>query len=158
MMVKKPTYRFLSFGLAFLILCSSLGITIDFHYCGGELQTIALFGKAETCHQKEARLSKKSCCAKKAKACHFAKKSTEGISKSCTKDCCKDKMVQVLLDADLPFSYSVELSDIQRLVLGFVPTVYKGFTPNKTAKFSFPYYRPPPLYADIFIRIQCFRL
>ena len=63
----------------FTIIFSSIGVTINVHYCGGEEVSKAIFGKAKSCHHPEIEI--KACCAFKA---HFAKKKTHHAG------CCKD--------------------------------------------------------------------
>lgn len=41
--------KILSIGLGFLLVVSTIGITINKHYSGGELFSYALFGEADSC-------------------------------------------------------------------------------------------------------------
>ncbi len=41
--------RIFSIGLAFLLLISTVGVTINKHYSGGELYSVALFVHADSC-------------------------------------------------------------------------------------------------------------
>lgn len=41
--------RILSIGLGLLVVASTIGITINKHYSGGELFSYALFGEADSC-------------------------------------------------------------------------------------------------------------
>ena len=57
--------------LALLMLVGSVGVTVNRHFCMGELQSVALFAVAEVCHQEAAEpvcplhaeaKAKKDCC------------------------------------------------------------------------------------------------
>lgn len=69
------TYRFLSGFLALLIFFTSVGFSVDLHYCMGELKTVNFVGKAKSCHDSAAKIvcphhqkvaaTKKGCCKNK---------------------------------------------------------------------------------------------
>ena len=53
--------------LAFLVLVSSTSFMVGMHLCGGEVQNVALFGKAESCQVEKAlpachKHMKPACC------------------------------------------------------------------------------------------------
>ena len=62
----------LSLSFAFLVLFSSSSFAVGVHFCGGEVQNMALFGKAEGC-EKERQLP----------PCHRAE----------TPPCCQDETI-----------------------------------------------------------------
>ena len=47
MIATSNTYRFIAIILAAVLFVTSVGITMDMHYCKGELKSISLFGKAQ---------------------------------------------------------------------------------------------------------------
>lgn len=51
-MQQPRTYCFSAFALALLIFITSLGLSLDVHYCGGKAKSWSLFGKAKTCIEK----------------------------------------------------------------------------------------------------------
>ena len=50
-MSTRPTYRIVSLVLAMVLFSTTVGISMDFHYCQGELKSVALFSKAKSCHE-----------------------------------------------------------------------------------------------------------
>ena len=46
------TYRLLAMFLAVLMFITSVGLTVDLHYCSGQLKTFSFIGKAKSCHDK----------------------------------------------------------------------------------------------------------
>lgn len=54
------TYRLIALSMALLMFATTLSFSIDMHYCNGELQSISLFGIAESCQvQQEAEHASK---------------------------------------------------------------------------------------------------
>ncbi len=56
-----------SFAFVFLVLFASTNFMVGIHFCGGEIQSVALFGKADGCEQEQNtppchRLMAMSCC------------------------------------------------------------------------------------------------
>jgi|GEM_PF-4675209 len=47
--------------LALLIGVPYIGLVLDAHYCKGELKSIALFGKAKSCHELDLHPEKQGC-------------------------------------------------------------------------------------------------
>jgi len=45
--------RVISLLLAFLLGFTSVGYSIDLHFCQGHLKSVALIGKAKSCHEME---------------------------------------------------------------------------------------------------------
>ena len=45
------TYRIIALTMAFLMFFTSVGFTVDMHYCQGKLKTFNFFGKAKSCHE-----------------------------------------------------------------------------------------------------------
>ncbi len=48
-------------ALALLIGVPHIGLALDAHYCKGELKSIALFGKAKSCHELDLHPEKQGC-------------------------------------------------------------------------------------------------
>ena len=80
------TYRFIAFCLVALVFISSAGITVDFHYCNGELKSYNLIGKAKPCHEPTL------------KQCPFHKKMM--VNNNDKKGCCENKAVHFQSDQD----------------------------------------------------------
>ncbi|MUU77990.1 HYC_CC_PP family protein [Winogradskyella endarachnes] len=61
------THKVFAFALSFLILISSLSLSIEKHFCGDTLVDVSIFTEADTCCGGDAKASevsivKKSCC------------------------------------------------------------------------------------------------
>ena len=133
------------------MLGSSIGISMDLHYCQGNLKGASFVGKAKSCHDREASSS----CHKKKKSCQHP---NEELTQSEKDACCQNRTVQV--DAD---DTDKNLSSISAFDQQEVPAVFagiKGVTPaiNLAAKHSPQKYRPPPLTRNLPVLLQVFRL
>lgn len=117
---------------------STVGFSMDMHYCQDELKSIAFFGKAKSCHD-----------VKETKTCHHSKKtssnSDEGDFKNIDQDnCCHNENLTVEksnLDAPNP-----ELGTLNHFQLKFISTnavafIYK-YNKNKLQN-NFRKYIPP---------------
>jgi hypothetical protein len=79
--------------MALLMLISSAGVAMDFHFCQGDLQNISFFKKAKSCHE----VTKKTHCEKMAKkACHD--ETEENLDHP--KNCCDSKALVIQFDSD----------------------------------------------------------
>lgn len=61
------THKVFSVTLSFLVLFSTLSLTIEKHFCGGTLVDVAIFTEAEKCasdivEDNQLEVKKKSCC------------------------------------------------------------------------------------------------
>ena len=81
------TYRLIALTLAFVIAISSLGLTVNVHYCQGNLSGISLLPKRDMagCHAASSTISKQSCCT---------------ITSDGEEPCCSDRTSIVSLDYD----------------------------------------------------------
>jgi hypothetical protein len=153
-MTKSKKDRIISLMMAILILVSSMGFSIDVHYCQGQIKSFSLFGKAESCHQEV----KKQHCTKHKKSCHAAPSNQEKLS-SCKKDCCSNKTIIVESNDEARKLQSLKLSQKQ---VEFVSVFVQVFFLVKTDlnKNIVPHlnYIPPLLNKDIPVLIQSFLL
>ncbi len=89
------TYKVTALLLAFLMFFSSIGYSMDIHYCKGEVWDIAFFGEVEVCEMQEEVTPVKECCHRvevKERQC----KNHSGDSGIQREDCCKN--VELVLD------------------------------------------------------------
>jgi len=80
--------------LAFLILCSNVGLAFNVHYCGGEIASITSVYSTDDLAVKEIP-NQKSCCDEKAEE---------------KERCCKDKIVKLKAKSDVvvkTFTFSI---------------------------------------------------
>lgn len=91
----RKTYRLIALVMTFLVFLSSAGISMDMHYCGGELKSVSFLGKARTCHEL-ARAS----AAPMMKNCPHHKKMMEEMSCKEDKNCCSNRTIFLEPDQD----------------------------------------------------------
>lgn len=95
------TYRIIAMTMAFLMFFTSVGFSMDVHYCKGEFKSFSLIGEASSCHS-----VKKSC--PHHKAMQVAEKG----------DCCSNEQVVFdELDQDFSFSNDIELTELDFLFI-----------------------------------------
>jgi hypothetical protein len=124
-----------SIALILLVLVSSTSFMVGMHFCMGEVQNIALFGKADVCEQEQSL-----------PPCHRHMKAP----------CCDDETV--IHDAD---DFKLSLTQVQLSVPQFI-TVEQCFviigeiipaSPRQRAYFN---YDPPLRSSDITVKHQVF--
>lgn len=105
----KKSYRVTALILAFLMFFTSIGYSIDFHYCKGDLKSFSLFGKAASCHTQ-----KKSC----------PNHTNTQLSPEKEKDCCSNEKLEIdNLDVDYDISSTIDFNDLQvksKVIFAFV--------------------------------------
>lgn len=128
-------------------MVSTNGLTINQHFCSGELIEAALFSKAKKCEH-EAR----TCCENKA-----AKNNLKNCGLNKTKKCCDEKVVMVKVDDEAQPLFA----DYQQIVPTFfaiIPIQYLRLQSN--LEFPLPQYcnYKPPLIVeeDMEVLIQSF--
>lgn len=143
---------------------TSIGFSLDMHYCQDEIQSISVFGKAKSCD----KLANHHC-DQTTRSCHKSNKNNNSALSSCDsqisgnecdRDCCHNKSIQLenLDENSLSASYiSLELNQIQ-FVLAFVssfyyPTIFKELRVTEFSK-----YRPPLIERDLQLLFQSYLL
>ena len=145
-------HKVFAFLLAFVILLTSTGLSIDIYYCKGEVEYIALFGGlksyAKNTQKKYCSNIKKSCCQSKQEA-------------KSENQCCNNQNISIAplaQDADLQRT-SLEQFTIQPYISTANANSYR-FAVEFSDLVGFPtfFYTPPTLRKNIFVFIQCLRL
>jgi len=136
--------------LAFLIFFTSVGFSIDMHFCGTDLKSISFTGKAKNCFE----LAASSTCVKHKKIAPM-----EGACEKSKKDCCHNKTLhfQADLTPDIPASTFLITNQLQDFIVTFVAI----FINKKSWEYSLPtfvHYKPPLITKDIPILVQSFLL
>jgi hypothetical protein len=154
-MNKKFTYRTLSLLMAFLVFTSSVSFAIDVHFCGGQIQSVNIFGEAKTCSMKEQSTettSKHKCCEKKNEQASQCKMKSE------KKDCCHNEQFVFEQDNDLKPSVNstVNLENINPVLVYVLVSQHLFEFDTKPTFYS--YYDPPLLPQDILVQQQVFRI
>ncbi|WP_338358453.1 HYC_CC_PP family protein [Yeosuana marina] len=125
--------KILSFLLAALILLTTSSFRVNIHYCGDELVSMALFGKAKICTDK---IEKNDFSIKNCSALH-------------EKDCCDSQTI--VKQTDNVFETSKSELDVQTIVfLNSLYYTYQNLFAGKEKNIvSFDNYRPPLLTKDV---------
>ena len=138
--------------VALAILTTSVGFSIDMHYCQGNLKNISFIGDAQTCSNKAAQM-KPNHCAKKEMSCHKQAGSSDVLSHD---GCCSNNSVSVQLEEDFLTASQIVVEHNQaQFLLAFVSSYLILESRYET---SIPYknYKPPLLDKDISVLTQTF--
>ena len=145
-------YRFTAILLALLVLVTSVGLTVDRHFCGGEMKSFSLVGKAKTCYELATGKPQPTC----VKADN--KDEFQGIAFS-KKPCCENKTDHFQTDTDTSLQSASDALTVQTqhflvaYVAVFVQSYVHYFSPKQYLD-----YRPPSILRDIPVLIQSFLL
>lgn len=144
------TYQIISLIMAFLILFSSVGFSIDLHYCGTDLKSFSFTGKAKNCFE----LAKSGTCSK-----HQMVEATKPLCETSKKDCCHNKTFYVKgeLTSDAPTTSFLISSLLQDFLLAFV-VVFADKPTLKQSTLNFLHYKPPLIQKKIPVLVQSFLL
>jgi len=147
-------HRVVAAGLALWILVTSIGVTMDVHYCRGHILSFSVFGKAKDC-------SKLSVQTKMNKCPHFRKMMAQhGRCPVDEKKNCHHKTLRFQFDKD---------RDVQKIGAVFLPQL-KGFFVSFAFQYvldkfsmvsdlpTFIHYRPPNIRYDYSVLFQSFLL
>lgn len=142
------------------MMASSVGFSMDLHYCQNNIQSVSLIGKAKSC-EKIASHS----CENSGNECHSNSKSSKNaschssISKDdSSKDCCHNKTIKVEnLDEDTLVSSfgSIEITQLQFLI-AFINAFYATNNFEALPLKSNLYYLPPLIEKDLQVLFQSF--
>jgi len=140
--------------MAFLVFFSSIGLSIDMHFCQGHLKSISFIGDATDCYGAKGNNPQKSCQMSKRQV---TKKMDCSIDKE---DCCHNR--QLLAQANLTSTntsgqFILNYIDFQYISIIPVLLVYDTIFLN-TDILSVFQYKPPLVLKDIPVFIQSFLL
>ena len=153
------TYRISALLLTFIMLFSTVGFSIDIHYCGGEIENIGFYEKAKECDMmKKAKMSVNthSCCpsSKSKVKSHCSKKSSKDTIKkgSC---CVNDTFVlQSTDDGQAANEFHLSQVDLTFVAVYIVNEFINLNTTKKTTNFC--EYSPPLITQDVTVLHQVF--
>jgi len=142
--------------LTFLMLFSSIGFSMDVHFCGGKIETIGFYGKADECDMmKKAEMQKQShaCCPSTKKVKSHCQKKSDSISKE---DCCQNEtfLLQSTDDGQTSNTLDLATTDLTFVSL-FVFNQLFNFD-SETEINNFNHYSPPLIPQDVTILHQVF--
>lgn len=138
--------------LALLILGTSMGLTINKHYCQNQLKGIAVFFQPPNCHDLQS--SKTKGCKHHQKA---AKPTCKHVQKGDTKGCCNNESEYLHLEENLISpSISQDIApDFEWAAILYFPFNYTYISFNHT-NVKYQHYSPPLLCRDITLLVQSF--
>gem|GEM_PF-3690592 len=85
----------ISLFLAFWMLTTSVGLSVDFHYCEGEIVDWSISGSELICEHRETKVEKSSCCeASHNVVCNSQTSKTDGS------DCCRSVEAEMNVSQD----------------------------------------------------------
>ncbi len=141
--------------MAFLMLFSTVGFSMDIHYCGGKIDNVAFYSKADECKmmKKGTQNNLHSCHKAKEKTCHTNLKG-QSFSK---KNCCDNQTFTLQSLTDSKTSDNFEIANVDlTFVTVFILSNFNLFVTDKTNLLEHFYYSPPLLKQDVTILHQVF--
>ena len=156
-MKKSFTYKAISLCLAFLVLVSSLGISLDMHFCKGVLKSVHVFGVAESCQIASKVQRNKSTCGEFLTSCTL--QIAPKVPSLKKKTCCSNAQIDILTGDYFQKEFSSKLISLKVFKSALFMDDF-GFEAN-TLRFQpiFGFlYRPPNLLKDIPVLVQSFLL
>lgn len=137
-----PIKRFIALSMVILVLISTTGFTMNIHFCGGELQGIAINSGEVDCNMMAE--------ARKAAPCPMhAVQST---------DCCEDQDVTLEPDSPETFLAKFQMAEIEWQAAPTQTWVIPVVIRSDAFLISWTTYRPPPIDRDIPVLVQSFLL
>jgi len=76
--MKKVFHKIMSFGLALVVMFSTMSFTFNMHYCGGALVETVLFQQTKGCGMEMSKPSVEGCSAKKKNCCDNKQEVVDG--------------------------------------------------------------------------------
>ena len=131
-MMKQVFHKIMSVLMAFVVLFSTMSLTIDMHYCGDTLVETAIFQKAKGCGME------------------MESPSTEGCS-IMKKNCCSDE--QILIDGQDELQLSIDKISFEQqiFIASFYYTFINLFEGLEDQITPFEDYSPPLVVKDIHV-------
>lgn len=128
-----------SFFLAGIVLVASIGVTLNLHLCGGKVQSVALFLKAQPCKDVQ-------------KPCH----GTEHHAKK--NGCCEEKSIVLKgKETNAEVKVPTQINPSFNLIGVILPVLYSLInTDSSVITHQYTYYKPPLIERDITVLVQTF--
>lgn len=128
-----------SIFLASIVLIASIGVTINFHLCAGQVQSLALFIKAKACKMDMP------------KTCH----NEEHASKR--KGCCQEEsLVLKGKETNAEVKTATQLTPSFNLISVILPVLYSIIDLDSVATPQYAHYKPPLIEQDITVLVHSF--
>ncbi|MBI1767151.1 MAG: hypothetical protein HYR67_02110 [Bacteroidetes bacterium] len=134
----KLTRSIVSGFLASLVLIASIGVTVNLHLCAGQVQSIAVFVKAQPCKEMQ-------------KPCH----GTERHAKK--NGCCEEKSILLKgKETTAEVKAATQITPSFNLIAVILPVLYSIDLDSFVAAPRYAHYKPPLIERDITILAQSF--
>lgn len=140
--------------MAFLVFFSSIGLSIDMHFCQGHLKSISFIGDAADCYEVTGNNEQKSCQMSKRQ---LIQKTGCSINK---KDCCHNRHLLVqasLTSTNQSSQFILNDNSFQYILIAPVSLIDDAIFFNKDILAACQY-KPPLILRDIPVLIQSFLL
>jgi hypothetical protein len=126
--------------LASLVLIASIGVTVNLHMCGGSVQSVALFIKAQPCKMEMP------------KSCHGSKSLTK------RNGCCEEESILLKgKETTAELKTVTELTPSFNLISVILPVLYSICEVDSfSASPQYAHYKPPLVDRDITVFVQSF--
>jgi len=150
------TYRLSALFLTFLMLFSSIGFSMDVHFCNEGLGSVSFFGKADECADviEDEELTHDCCGSHEVEKSHCEKTSTD--CEIGDEDCCHNESFTFQTMHDASHSNSLEIANIDlTFVTIFIFNHFHLFEGESTVE-DFFYYSSPPIVNDVTVLHQVF--
>jgi hypothetical protein len=140
--------------MAFLMFSSSIGLSMDIHFCGDELKSFSFLGEAEPCDMMKVK--------QEVKSTHSCCESVNQVVEICHNEetlkgqCCHNESLLIENGGGIE-SNEVSIVQLQHVLITsiiFVPNFH--LVENLCEKVKYTHYNPPPLIADVSILNQVF--
>jgi len=134
----KSIRHIVSFFLATIVLIASVGVTVNFHLCAGQVQSIALFVKAQPCKMDVPKSCQK----------HEQKR----------KGCCEEQsLVLKGKETNAEVKTVTQLTPSFNLIAVILPVLYSIVNLDATVTTAqYAQYKPPLLEQDITVLVHSF--
>jgi len=152
-MINSFSFRFTALLLAFLMLTTSVGYSLDLHYCQGNFKNLAFFKEAKSCHELAKKATSEHC-KKMQKPCSKKENANTGVE--CEKQCCSHNTILVEAETDI---FSAKIINAELLSTDFVVAFVYSFISNySSTEYANKYilYKPPLPDKDLSVLFQSF--
>lgn len=142
-------YRSIALSLAALILLSTSGVALNFHFCGGHLASFAIWKEAPNCME---LLAERNCIERGSSAAQNTSEKRE-----CPIGCCDDTGIEMDADYDLVSSAAPQLKPAnqwQDVITATTSNVLGSDLVYHHQQTGLTYRPPPDPCEDILARIQ----
>lgn len=147
-------YRIIALSMASLMFLTSIGFSVDIHYCQGHLKSFNFFGKAKNCYE---LANAPTPCEKHENRIPQQKDNGSSIDK---KECCHNKLFHTLTDQnkEIQTSEFILSQQLQQFVVAYVVTFFINDFSQESTTADYVHYKSPLIARDISVLIQSFLL